>query len=185
MYDGLGVSQLCQGKIGPSIDAFDRAVKMLPDKAAFRIHRACAHTEAGHYTQAEEDFKAADVNSTSAEDRLEIAINRGRLRQQQGDYPAAEASYGGASMEPQSVRRAARPRGGARIAGTIQAAAEDYLEAVRLQPKSAEANSSGGLPRDPKKYTLGRRYLERTVELDPVGEVGAKARLLLESAPAI
>ena len=35
-----------------------------------------------------------------------------------------------------------------------------------------------------KKYTLGRRYLERTVELDPVGEVGAKARVMLDKPPS-
>ena len=35
-----------------------------------------------------------------------------------------------------------------------------------------------------KKTALGRRYLERTIELDPTGETGAKARMLLEgSAP--
>jgi hypothetical protein len=32
-----------------------------------------------------------------------------------------------------------------------------------------------------KKTELGRRYLERTIQLDPGGEAGAKARLLLES----
>jgi hypothetical protein len=33
-----------------------------------------------------------------------------------------------------------------------------------------------------KKTALGRRYLERTIELDPTGETGAKARLLLEGS---
>jgi hypothetical protein len=32
-----------------------------------------------------------------------------------------------------------------------------------------------------KQTALGRRYLERTIELDPTGEAGARARLLLES----
>ena len=32
-----------------------------------------------------------------------------------------------------------------------------------------------------KKYPLGRRYLERAAELDPEGEIGLKARVLLES----
>ncbi len=65
------------------------------------------------------------------------------------------------------------------------AAAEDYLEAVRLQPKSPEANLRLGLVLLTMKRTaLGRRYLERIVELDPTGEAGAKARQLLEATPA-
>jgi Tfp pilus assembly protein PilF len=64
------------------------------------------------------------------------------------------------------------------------AAAEDYVEAVRLQPKSPEANLRLGLVLvTMHKTALGRRYLERTVELDPSGDAGAKARLLLESTP--
>ena len=56
---------------------------------------------------------------------------------------------------------------------------------MRLQPKSPDANLRLGLVFvTMKKTALGRRYLERTVELDPAGDAGAKARLLLESTPA-
>ena len=56
-------------------------------------------------------------------------------------------------------------------------AAEDYLEAVKLQPKSPEANLRLGLVFvTMKKNALGRRYLERTVELDPGGDAGSKAQ---------
>jgi Tfp pilus assembly protein PilF len=185
LYDGLGVSQLCQGKVKDSLDALDRAIKLAPNRVAFRIHRACAHTEAGHYALAEEDFKWAD-SSAAAEDRLETAINRGRLRQRQGDFARAEVEFTLAlSLEPQSFP-AMIGRGVAREAkGDVGAAAEDYLEAVRLQPKSAEANLRLGLALlSLKKYALGRRYLERTVELDPVGELGAKARVLLDKPPS-
>ena len=33
-----------------------------------------------------------------------------------------------------------------------------------------------------KQTELGRRYLQRAVDLDPMGDTGAKARLLLESS---
>jgi Flp pilus assembly protein TadD len=67
----------------------------------------------------------------------------------------------------------------------MELAAEDYLEAVRLDPKNAEANLRLGLALVTlKKTALGRRYLERTIELDPSGETGARARLLLESNPS-
>lgn len=184
LYDGLGVSQLCQGKVKESLDALDHAIRLVPNRPSFRIHRACAHTEAGHYDLAEDDFKWADSSSVP-EDRMETAINRGRLRQRQGDYARAEAEFTLAlTMEPQSYP-ALMGRGVARESrGDISAAAEDYLEAVRVQPKNPEANLRMGLALlSLKKYALGRRYLERTVELDPIGDLGAKARVLLEKPP--
>jgi tetratricopeptide (TPR) repeat protein len=185
LYDGLGVAQLCQGKVKESIEALDRAVKILPNKALYRIHRACAHTEAGHYSQADEDFKVADA-SAAPEDRLEIALNRGRLRQKQADYTRAEGEFTVAlALDPQSYP-ARMGRGVAREAkGDVSSAAEDYLEAVRLQPKNPEANLRLGLALlTLKKYALGRRYLERTVELDPGGDLGARARSLLDKTPS-
>ncbi|HSS44330.1 MAG TPA: tetratricopeptide repeat protein, partial [Thermoanaerobaculia bacterium] len=108
------------------------------------------------------------------------------MRQRQGDYAAAEAEFAAAlARDPKSL--AARiGRGVAREArGDLSAAAEDYLEAVRLDPKNPDANLRLGLALVTlKKNALGRRYLERTIELDPGGETGAKARLLLESTPS-
>jgi Tfp pilus assembly protein PilF len=185
LYDGLGVAQLCQGKTKESIEALDRAVKISPNKASYRIHRACAHTEAGHYSLADEDFKVADA-SPAPEDRLEIALNRGRLRQRQADYARAEAEFTVAiGLEPQSYA-ARMGRGVAREAkGEMSPAAEDYLEAVRLEPRNPEANLRLGLALVTlKKYSLGRRYLERTVELDPTGDLGARARMLLDKSPS-
>jgi Flp pilus assembly protein TadD len=69
--------------------------------------------------------------------------------------------------------------------GAMEQAATDYLEAVRIDPKNAEANLRLGLVLvSLNKSALGRRYLERTIQLDPGGEAGARARLLLEGNPA-
>jgi Flp pilus assembly protein TadD len=182
LYDGLGVALLAQGKVKESQDSLDKAVKLAPDKVSYRIHRAIARTEASRYLEAEEDFKWADA-SASPEDRLETAINRGRLRLRQKDFDRAESEFTLAmSLEPKSVA-AVMGRGVARESkGDMAAAAEDYLEAVHLEPKNAQANLRLGLVLvTMKKYPLGRRYLERAVELDPEGEIGIKARVLLES----
>ena len=183
--DGLGVALMVQGQIRDSLDEFDRAVKLDPEKSLHRIHRGMARAQAGRYGEAEEDFRVAD-GSPSPEDRLDVAINRGRMRQRMGEYAAAETQFTAAlARDPRSFD-ALIGRGVARESrAEYAAAAEDYLEAVRLQPKSPDANLRLGLVFvTMKKTALGRRYLERTVELDPTGDAGAKARLLLESTPA-
>ena len=61
-------------------------------------------------------------------------------------------------------------------------AAEDFLEAVKLDPANADANLRLGMVLiTMHKPDLGKRYLQRATELDPAGETGAKARLLLEN----
>ena len=185
LRDGLGVALMVQGHIRESLEEFDRAVKLDAEKSLYRIHRGMARTQAGRYGEAEEDFRVAD-NSPAPEDKLDVAINRGRMRQRMGEFSAAEAQFSWAiAREPRSFD-ALLGRGVARESrGDFAAAAEDYLEAVRIQPKSPDANLRLGLTLvTMKKTALGRRYLERTVELDPSGDAGAKARLLLESTPS-
>ena len=185
LRDGLAVALMIQGHIRESLEEFDRAVKLDAEKSLYRIHRGIARTQAGRYGEAEEDFRVAEA-SPSPEDRLDVAINRGRMRQRMGEYAAAEMQFTGALARDPKSFDALIGRGVARESrGEYAAAAEDYLEAVRLQPKSPDANLRLGLTLvTMKKTALGRRYLERTVELDPSGDAGAKARLLLESTPA-
>ena len=184
VHDGLGVALLIQGQVREALLEFDTAVKLNSEKALYRIHRGMARAEAGRYGEAEEDFRVAD-SSASPEDKLDVAINRGRMLQRMGDYAAAEVEFTVAMrLDPKSFD-AVVGRGVARESRKdFAAAAEDYLEAVRMQPKSPEANLRLGLVLvTMKKTALGRRYLERTVEIDPSGDAGAKARLLLDSNP--
>jgi Tfp pilus assembly protein PilF len=185
LHDGLGVALMMQHKVTESLGSFDRAVKFAPEKALYRIHRGMALTELGRYREADEEFRAAEA-SPAPEDRLDVNINRGRLRQRQGDYSGAEAEFATALARNPKSFPARIGRGVAREArGDLPGAAEDYLEAVHLDPKSPEANLRLGLALVTlKKNALGRRYLERTIELDPGGDAGTKARLLLESTPA-
>ncbi len=186
LQDGLGVSLIMQNKVREALEPFDRAVKLVPDRGAYRVHRAMARIELGKYAEAEEDLKVAD-GSQAPEDRFDALVHRGRMRQRQGDYPGAEIEFTGAlSRDPRSYD-ALIGRGATREAlGNYSAAAEDFLEAVRLQPKNPDANLRLGLALvGMKKVALGRRYLERTVELDPSGDAGSKARLLLETTPSL
>lgn len=184
LYDGLGSALFMQGHVKEAVESFDRAVKMSPKKPSFRINRGLAYMAVGRYADAEQDFQLADA-STNADDRLAAAINRGRLRQLQGDYPGAEEQFTIALARDPASFAARVGRGVAREGrGDFAAAAEDYLEAVRLQPRSADANLRLGLALlELKKAPLGCRYLERAVEIDPTGDVGAKARLILEASP--
>jgi tetratricopeptide (TPR) repeat protein len=184
LHDGLGSALLMQGRARDAMEEFDRAVKMSPKRVSYRVNRGLALIEVGRYKEAEDDFRFADASS-SPEDRLAAEINRGRLRQLQGDYPGAEEQFSAAlSREPSSFP-ARLGRGVARESrGDTEGAAEDYLEAVRLQPRSAEANLRLGLALVTlKKAPIGCRYLERAIEIDPSGDAGTKARVLLESTP--
>ena len=184
LHDGLGLCLLAQGKLHEALESFDRAVKLDAEKALYRIHRGMARTQLARYGEAEEDFRVAE-RSPSPEDQFDLALNRGRMRLRMGDYAAAEEQFTFAiAREPKSMD-ALLGRGMARESRKdLAAAAEDYLEAVRVHPKSPEANLHLGLALVTlKKTALGRRYLERTVELDPTGDAGARARLLLENGP--
>lgn len=183
VHDGLGVSLLLQGRYKESYSSFDRAVNLDSEKPLYRIHRGMASIELGRFKEADADFDRAE-SSPLPEDRLDAAINRGRLKQRQKDFAAAEEAFSTALSRDPKSSAALMGRGVARESrGWMEGAAEDYLEAVRIDPKNAEATLRLGLALvTMKKTALGRRYLERTIELDPTGETGAKARLLLESS---
>src|SRR5262249_36489618 len=102
LYDGLGSSLLMQGRPKDAVEPFDKAVKMSPKKASFRINRGLAYMELSRYADAEEDFRIAD-SSPRPDDRLAASINRGRLRQMQGDSVGAEEQFTTAiSRDPSS-----------------------------------------------------------------------------------
>lgn len=181
LWDGLGSSVLMQGHAKDSLEWFDKAVKASPKKASYRINRGLAYMELARYRDAEEDFRVADTSSNQ-EDRLAATINRGRLRQLEGNAAAAEEQFT-AALALDSASYAARlGRGIARESrGDRASAAEDYLEAVRLRPRSADANLRLGLTLlDLGKGPLGCRYLQRAAELEPSGDAGARARVALD-----
>jgi len=183
VQDGLGLSLLMQGRSQESLPYLDKAVDLAPQNASYRNNRGVALMELGKYKEAAADFDAAE-NSVNPDDRLSATINRGRLLQRQGNLAGAEQAFTNAlARDPQSFA-AAFGRGAAREeAGDLEGAAEDYLTAIKLNSTSAEANLRLGLCLvSLHKPDLGRRYLQRAVDLDPTGDTGAKARLLLESS---
>jgi Tfp pilus assembly protein PilF len=183
VQDGLGLSLLMQGRFQESLPYLDKAVDLAPQNASYRNNRGVALMELGKYKEAAVDFDAAE-NSVNPDDRLSATINRGRLLQRQGNFAGAEQAFTNAlARDPQSFA-AAFGRGAAREAvGDLEGAAEDYLTAIKLNSTSAEANLRLGLCLvSLHKPDLGRRYLQRAVDLDPTGDTGAKARLLLENS---
>ena len=183
VQDGLGLSLLMQSRFEESLPYFDKAVDLAPHNDSYRNNRGVALMELGKFKEAAADFNAAE-KSVNADDRLSATINQGRLLQKQGDDAAAEQAFTNAlARDPQSFAAMFGRAGARESAGDLEGAAEDYLAAIKLNPSSAEANLRLGLCLVSLKRTdLGRRYLQRAVDLDPMGDTGAKARLLLENS---
>jgi tetratricopeptide (TPR) repeat protein len=137
--------------------------------------------ELARYRDAEENFRVADTSSNQ-EDRLAATINRGRLRQLEGNAAAAEEQFTARPRSGLGFLPARLGRGIARESrGDRASAAEDYLEAVRLRPRSADANLRLG-----SRFSTSGRGLsaaaisQRAAELEPSGDRGARARVALD-----
>lgn len=184
-YDGLGVSLLMQGRYKEALVPLDKAVSLEGGNASYRNNRGVARMEIGRYKEAEEDFDVAE-KSLNPDDRVSATINKGRLREREGNYAAAAQEFSNALARDPKSFAAMFGRAGARESmGDLEGAAEDYLAAIKVNGTSAEANMRLGLCLvSLNKPVLGRRYLQRAVDLDPTGDTGAKARLALESTRA-
>ncbi len=181
VLDGLGVSMLMQARYKDSLVPFDKAVALAPENGAYRNNRGVALMELGQFKAAQDDFTVAAASQNS-DDRLSATINLGRLWQREGDYAAAEAEFSAAIARDPQTYAAFLGRAVAReSSGNLQGAAEDLLAAVKLDPSNADANLRLGMVLiSLHKSELGKRYLQRSVDLDPAGDTGARARLLLE-----
>ena len=182
VLDGLGVSMVMQGRYKDALVPLDKALAIAPSNGSYRNNRGVARMELGQYPGAEEDFAAAEA-SQNPDDRLSATINLGRLRQRQANYAAAQEQFSIAiARDPKSYAAFIGRAVARESAGNLEGAAEDYLNAVKLDPQSAEANLRLGMVLvSLHKPDLGKRYLQRAVDLDPAGDTGAKARLLLEN----
>ena len=176
LYDGLGSALLMQGRVPK--DAVESVRPRRQDhrrrRPSYRINRGLALMELARVPEAEEDFQVADTSSIP-DDRLAAAINRGRLRQMQGDYVGAEEQFTTALSQRSEFfaatsdgasrgRRAATCRRGGRLPrGRAPAAPQRRREPA---PGSDAPRAEEG--------SLGCRYLERAVEIDPGGDVGSQ-----------
>ncbi|HEY2798787.1 MAG TPA: tetratricopeptide repeat protein [Thermoanaerobaculia bacterium] len=181
--DGLGNALIMQGRYKEAITSLDKAVSFEPMNGSFRNNRGVAHMELGQYKEASEDFDAAE-SSTNPDDRLSANINRGRLRQREGDFAGAEREFTMALARDPKSFAATLGRAVARESkGDLEEAAEDYLSCVKIDSMNAEANLRLGVCLvSLKKAELGRRYLQRAIDLDPSGDTGAKARILMQGS---
>jgi Tfp pilus assembly protein PilF len=183
-HDGLGLALMMQGRFKEAMPSLDKAVSLEPENGSFRNNRGVASMELGDFRAAAQDFDTAE-RSPNPDDRLAASINRGRLYQRQGDFAAAEIEFSTALARDPKSFAASLGRGVARESkGDLEGAAEDYLNCVKLDSLNAEANLRLGICLvSLKKNDLGRRYLQRAIDLDPSGDTGAKARLLIGRQP--
>jgi len=182
VLDGFGVSMVMQGRYKDALVPLDKALAISPDNGSYRNNRGVARMELGNNKGAEEDFAAAE-RSQNPDDRLSATLNLGRLRQREANYAAAQEQFTIAiARDPKSYAAFIGRAVARESAGNLEGAAEDYLNAVRLEPQSPDANLRLGMVLvSLHKPDLGKRYLQRAVDLDPAGDTGARARLLLEN----
>jgi Tfp pilus assembly protein PilF len=182
VLDGLGVAMVMQGRYKDALVPLDKALVISPGNGSYRNNRGVARMELGDYAGAEADFGAADA-SQNPDDRLSATINLGRLRQREKDFAGAEEQFSIAiARDPKSYAAFIGRAVARESAGKLEGAAEDYLNAVKIDPQSSEANLRLGMVLvSLHKPELGKRYLQRAVDLDPAGDTGARARLLLEN----
>jgi Tfp pilus assembly protein PilF len=180
VLDGLGVSLVMQGRYQDALPSLQKAVQLAPQNGSYRNNLGVAQMELGQFAEASLAFAAAEA-SPNSDDRISAAINRGRLAQRKGDLAGAEQEFTLAMARDPKSFAATFGRGVAREnRSELEGAAEDYLAALKLQPSNAEANLRLGLCLvSLQKLDLGRRYLQRAIDLDPNGETGTKARMLL------
>jgi Tfp pilus assembly protein PilF len=181
VLDGLGVAMVMLARYKEALTPLDKAVSLAPENGSYRNNRGVARMELGQYVGAQEDFTAAAA-SQNPDDRISANINLGRLRQREGNFSAAEQEFTVAlARDPKSYAAYIGRAVARESAGNEEGAAEDYLAAVKLDPQNAEANLRLGMILvSLHKPDLGKRYLQRAVDLDPAGNTGAKARMLLD-----
>ena len=168
-YDGLGVALLYQGEYRGALVSFNKAVKLSPEKPLYRIHRGMAYMQLGQYKEAEEDFRCGRT-STNPEDQLRPR-DRARAPQSAAGHYArgGEALRRCARRDPKSMTAYFGRGIGARVPGEDGGGHPGLPRGGQAPPKSAEANLHLGLALVTlQREALGRRYLERMVDLDPM-----------------
>jgi Tfp pilus assembly protein PilF len=183
VHDGLGVALLMLGRYQDALAPLQKAVQLDPQNGSYNNNLGVAQMEVGLYADAAKAFAAAEA-SPNTDDRISAAVNRGRLYERQGDFAGAEQEFTLAmARDPKSFAATVGRATTREQQGNLEGAAEDYLAAVKLQPTNADANMRLGMCLVAlQKPELGRRYLQRAIDLDPNGDIGAKSRLLMESS---
>ena len=136
--------------IETAIDAYDKAIRLMPNLAVAYNNRGNAKSNLGHHEEAVADY---DEAIRLKPDDAKAYNNRGNAKDNLGRHEEALADYDEAiRLEPDDAN-AYNNRGNAKDnLGRHEEALADYEEAVRLEPDDAKAYSNRGNAKD----NLGR-----------------------------
>jgi tetratricopeptide (TPR) repeat protein len=158
----------------------ERAAQIDPGNASIAIALGRVLAEQGEYAQAAEQMgKAANLDPYDVEWQLALAeLHIGRLIDVNAKgVPAARRAV---ELAPLDARAHAWLGWGLYLSSDAAQAEAELLTALRLDPMSARARLFlGNLYVNTGRIEDGRTELQRAVDLDPQGEVGARARTLL------
>lgn len=175
----LGMAELQRGDAAKALEAFNRALAIVPFYTDARNNRGAAYAQLGQLALAEADFFAALGDLTYA-NRSGVYFNLGSLCLSRGNLQAAE----------ESLRRAANPAGPVQAyvmlgrveeqMGRLEPAETAYRAAMERAPERPEIPLAlGKLLEGVARNDEARALFEKVIALAPDSPEAAQARALL------
>jgi Tfp pilus assembly protein PilF len=166
-YNNLGVQLRQEGKLRESIDAFDRAVDLNPDRPTPYLNRTVALFDKGFYTDADQSFlQAVAKGLPDAESRfLDYAA---LYRQRDMPSRAIAVLYRGKQLFPQSYAIEANLGSALVAVGRYTEGVPELERALGLQPSSTMVLNNLGVFYA-RKHDYGRAldYWNRSLSIEP------------------
>jgi Flp pilus assembly protein TadD len=136
-YSSLGTALARQGKYQPAVDLLTKAIELRSDQPIYYLSLGNAYFALHKYDEAIDAYSrglSVDPNMEDARKNMEITLARQRSSRRRGVQPPSKEvvehyEKGGVLYDQ----------------GNIDAAVQEFREAIRLYPKFAEAHSNLGL----------------------------------------
>ncbi len=176
----IGLCHLKMDDHAQALDAFNRALDLIPSFTDARNNRGVTYLSLGQYRLAEVDFLAVLGDSTYPH-RWEVYYNLGTTYQRRGQLAAAEENFRKALRAPKPIPDAYFQLADISHTQGRDQEAVDLLEEARLKfpDRTDVALALGRMLVEVGRTEEGRPYLEEVVAKEPGSERAREAEALL------